>query len=338
MNERSVVELTFKTTHAASEIVAFWLQEAGALGVTIVDPEEIRADLARPDSLDYAGADFLDALPETVEIAAWFYHADDDLFVRDGSWLEAAAPLQRKSARHFIDGLKPRLTSLHASDPAAHGQDLGYVGMKIVRQEAWEHEWKRYVQPLFLGERLVVAPSWQENPDFKRDKVVVYLDPGMAFGSGSHETTAQCAALLERHVKPGDRVLDVGTGSGLLAIFAKKLGAATTVAIDVDPMAVRTAAENAAANEVAIDARTTTLDQVTGSFDVVVANIVFNVLVSLKEELARVTKRNGILLCSGILAERVDEFTQIFAEAGFDRVAVQEERDWAALTFRRYVS
>lgn len=341
MTETEVVALRFDTTHEAADILSFWLLEAGALGVSVVDPEEIRQDLARPDSLNYAGSDFLDSLPDAVELTAWFYRSGDRLLLqaeggRDNAMYPKQAPVTVLTD-DFVDDISARLADLHDRLPSDEDcASLGFISLDIVLPESWADNWKQYAVPLYIGRRTVVTPSWREADLLLNERdIIIRIDPGMAFGTGSHETTSQCLALLEGAITPGDRVIDVGTGSGLLAIAAKKLGAAHVLALDVDPVAVRTAAENAAANDVSIETRTGSLEPGTAEADVVVANIIFDVLVGLKHELSSAVRPGGRLIASGVLTNRAAAFIAEMTSAGFLLQTEQSDRDWAAFMFVR---
>ena len=150
-----------------------------------------------------------------------------------------------------------------------------------VEQEDWQNGWRKYYHPLEIGKRLAVVPSWQE---YDTDRVKLVLDPGLAFGTGGHETTSLCMEALDERVQGGERVLDIGTGSGILAIAALKLGAAVAEGVDIDPVAVRTAGENAALN--GVQDKLTVLvgdlsDKASGKYDIITANIVANAILSL---------------------------------------------------------
>ena len=177
MSDFEVVELTFHTTHDASEILAFWLHESGALGVTIVDPEEIRADLMRPDSLDYAGKDFLDSLPETVVLTAWFYKDGEDMLIREeaGSGMVYAekAPV-RMNALAFIASIGDRLQMLH-EESGEKDINLGFQSVLVVKPEDWEDNWKKYQKPLRIGERFVVVPTWYEGEVEDQDLLILFF-------------------------------------------------------------------------------------------------------------------------------------------------------------------
>ena len=150
-----------------------------------------------------------------------------------------------------------------------------------VEQEDWQNGWRKYYHPMEIGSRLAVVPSWQQ---YDTDRVKLILDPGLAFGTGGHETTSLCLEALDEQVRGGERVLDIGTGSGILAIAALKLGAASAEGVDIDPVAVRTAGENAALN--GVQDKLTVLvgdlsDKASGTYDIITANIVANAILSL---------------------------------------------------------
>ena len=175
--------------------------------------------------------------------------------------------------------------------------------------EDWLNNWKQYFQPSPVGEKLLIRPTWRKNYDPK-DRVVINLDPGLAFGTGTHETTRLCLEVLEKIVKEDTTVLDVGCGSGILGIASLLLGGKSTVGVDIDPMAVKTAKENAVLNNVedkftAIEGNFT--EKVSGKFDIVVANIVADAIIFLSQGVKTFMKEDSVYIMSGIIDTRVDE-------------------------------
>lgn len=175
--------------------------------------------------------------------------------------------------------------------------------------EDWLNNWKQYFQPSPVGEKLLIRPTWRKNYD-PDGRIVINLDPGLAFGTGTHETTRLCLEVLEKIVKEDTTVLDVGCGSGILGIASLLLGAKTAVGVDIDPMAVKTAKENAVLNNVedkftAIEGNFT--EKVSGKFDIVVANIVADAIIFLSQGVKSFMKEDSVYIMSGIIDTRVDE-------------------------------
>jgi ribosomal protein L11 methyltransferase len=198
----------------------------------------------------------------------------------------------------------------------------------------WRDSWKRYFGVQRVGRRLVIVPSW-EKYDAKRDDIVLRIDPGMAFGTGQHQTTAMCLAALEEVVTEGQSVLDLGCGSGILAIAAAKLGAQRVLAIDIDPQAVKAANENATANGVTIETRTGTLDAATERFDVIAANISGLTLERLAPLLFASLNGGGALIASGFLDEALSGLVAAFEAAGLQIERVIEDGQWRSVIARR---
>ena len=206
-----------------------------------------------------------------------------------------------------------------------------------VPDEDWGEGWKKDFRPLDVG-RVRVRPSWIDEPA-PAGKVEVVLDPGMAFGTGSHATTSLCLAALSDVLgaRPGASVLDVGTGSGLLAIAARKLGAGRVAANDNDPVAVRVARENAERNGASLELTVDPIERIPGTFDVVVANILANVLVELAPSLCEKVASGGVLLLSGILGPQEDEVRRAQVAQGLEPLPGGDRRDgeWSLLALRR---
>lgn len=200
-----------------------------------------------------------------------------------------------------------------------------------VNREDWQNAWKKYYHPMEIGRRLAVCPSWEE---YRTDRVVMRLDPGLAFGSGTHETTYLCLEALDRWIKGGERVLDVGTGSGILAIGAVLLGAECAEGVDIDPTAVKVAAENAQLNNVAdkFAVKVGDLAQTaSGKYDVVTANIVANAVMALSKDVPVFLKKGGIYITSGIIDTRKDEVVACLEGLGFEIIKIYEKNGWVCI-------
>ena len=204
-----------------------------------------------------------------------------------------------------------------------------------VEQEDWQNGWRKYYHPLEIGKRLAVVPSWQQ---YDTDRVKLILDPGLAFGTGGHETTSLCMEALDERVTSGERVLDIGTGSGILAIAALKLGAAVAEGVDIDPVAVRTAGENAALN--GVQDKLTVLvgdlsDKASGKYDIITANIVANAILSLAPAVPGLMAEGATFIASGIIDSRKDEVIAGLEKAGLAVVEVKEKRGWECIVCKK---
>lgn len=203
--------------------------------------------------------------------------------------------------------------------------------IEYVNQEDWETGWKAYYHPLDIGNRLAICPSWEK---YETTRTVLKLDPGMAFGTGTHETTNLCLEVLDRVVKKGQRILDVGTGSGILGIGAVLLGADEVDGVDIDPTAVKVAIENSHLNntEDKFSIKVGDLSETaTGTYDIVVANIVANAVIMLSQSVPQFLKKGGLYITSGIIAPRKDEVVQTLTQLGFEILQVHEKNNWVCI-------
>lgn len=308
-------EAIVHTTTVGSDVVSDWMVRLGAAGTEIVD----RADVPDPDQpgayWELYDPKMLDEMPTDVLVKGWF--------------------AQDEHTHDTLADLRARLATLSAEQT---GLDLGALTLEVVSvaDEDWAENWKQYYKPFRVGEKLVVKPTW-EGFAAKPGDLVVELDPGMAFGTGTHETTFMCLELLEKYLRPGMRVMDVGTGSGILAIAAARLGAAEVLAVDIDPDAVRVARENIAHNGVHGTARAVLGDLVNGEAmpcELAVANIVADAIRLLCGPLTRHLTPGGLFLCSGIIREREQDVRDAVAAAGYALVERMEKGEWVALCLK----
>jgi len=215
------------------------------------------------------------------------------------------------------------------------------VELDGVREEDWADSWKQYYKPIKTGKKIVIVPVW-ETYEKKEGEITVLMDPGMAFGTGTHETTRLCASLLEKYVKSGDRMLDVGCGSGILAICASKLGAAECFACDIDPVSIRVAKENTELNGTPnVTCRVSDLlsavPKAGGGYDVCCANIVADIIIRLAPDVGEYLSDDGVLIVSGIITERRDETVSALNEAGFEVIDDETENGWYCAALKRRV-
>lgn len=205
------------------------------------------------------------------------------------------------------------------------------IETNAVQQEDWENAWKQYYHTIEVGKQLAVVPSWEE---YSGPRTILKLDPGMAFGTGTHETTLLCLEALDERITGSERILDIGTGSGILAIAALLLGAAEVTGIDIDPMCVRISKENAALNNV--EERFVVIEgdlaaTAGGKFDIITANIVADAIMRLAPEVTSLLAEGGLFISSGIINEREDEVARAIADAGLYISSIRRNNGWTAI-------
>ena len=280
-----------------------------------------------------------DALHALTNAGAWIERAFSQHDPESAARIDAAAPAL---VRAYVPSRRANGVERDATAALARAGVAADVSTRAVDEEDWAESWKAYFDVERYGERLVVVPSWRAYDAAPAD-VVITLDPGMAFGTGQHETTRMCLEALERAVTPGARVLDVGCGSGILSIAAAKLGALEVLALDIDEDSVRVTRANAAINGVAGTIRAARgsggddwpFDSPQAGFDVAVANIVARVIVELAPALAGALAPGGRLIASGIIGEREAE-TRAALEASGARIAgVRAMGDWRCIEAER---
>ena len=234
---------------------------------------------------------------------------------------------QEKDALECVEFIKARL------DAEGIEYETSIVG---VNEEDWANNWKQYYHTQRIGKRIIVTPSWEEYTPAEGE-VQMRLDPGMAFGTGTHDTTRLCLELLEEVVTPETRILDVGTGSGILSVGGVLLGAPSALGVDIDPVAVKVANENAEINEVTDKTEFVCgdlTDKVHGKFEIVTANIVADVIIRLLSTVKNYLLKGGVLIVSGIIDTRADEVENACHEAGFVTEKRLEHGGWVAIKLR----
>ena len=246
---------------------------------------------------------------------------------------KAAVSVYVPSDRSYMDDLafirqRTAELSIHA--------EVELVG---VNEEDWANSWKQYYKPIKIGEKIVICPAWERYTPAEGE-IVIRMDPGMAFGTGTHETTRLVIRLLEKYTKEGQLMLDVGTGTGILAICASRLGADFCRAYDIDPTAVRVARENikdSGLTNVTCD-QSDLLKQVSledGQYDLVCANIVADIIIRMTPDVGQYMKDDAVLLASGIITERADEVIEVLESNGFKVIENLTENGWCALALKK---
>lgn len=207
-----------------------------------------------------------------------------------------------------------------------------------VAQDDWANNWKKYYKPIRVGKNIVIKPSW-ENYDKKPNDVIVELDPGMAFGTGTHETTRMCMAQLEKYITPDKNVLDVGCGSGILSITSLLLGANSATGVDLDPVAVDVAIENGERNAFKppkyVIKRGNLVDEINGEFDIAVANIIADIIIILCDDVRKFIKNDGVFICSGIIEDREQDVKDALIKTGYDIIDTIHEGEWVCIVTKK---
>lgn len=307
------VEITVSTSSLGADAVSNEMLRLGAAGTQILD----RADLPDPEkpvhNWELMDQSVIDNMPEDVQVKAWYQEDETPVILEK---LRSFLPTLRESCRFDLGTLD--------------------VSVQSVQDTDWNENWKKYYKPFRAGKHLVIKPSW-ENWDAQEGDLIIEMDPGMAFGTGTHETTALCVELIEDYYKGGS-LLDVGTGSGILALCAAKLGAENITAVDIDPDAVRVARENAERNGVSdkIDVREGDLIQgLDQHFDFAAANILAPIVKILLKPMYKHTTPGGMFICSGILKEQEEDVCAAITEAGYTLLEVRRRNDWVAMAARK---
>ncbi|MBQ1894588.1 MAG: 50S ribosomal protein L11 methyltransferase [Clostridiales bacterium] len=331
------VEIRIVTTEEASDAICEMLAQIGADGIAVSDPFEIRRIIEDPESLAYADDGYIDSLGSDVVVKAYFAEFDDGIRLgpKNEEYISEAGvgmiygnivntTMKTEDAMKLIED---KLADI--------GQFLdvgkGFDSWKYVKDEDWANNWKADYKAFRISDRVIICPSWLE-PDASDDDIVVMLDPGSAFGTGTHETTSMCAELLDKYIKPDTKLLDLGTGSGILAIIASKLGAGSVDAYDIDRLAVDVAIDNCAKNDCAsISCYTGELKDVKdGGYSIVVANIIADVIAAIASDVPARLAPDGLFICSGIINTKKDRVEKALTDAGFKIVEQREKNDWMA--------
>ena len=309
------MEVAVHTTTQGSDVVSMLLMQNGAAGTAIEDRFDV-PDPNKPHGYwELIDQSLIDSMPEDVLVKGWL-------------------PVNGRLS-DSLSALKEQLAALPALNPDIPLGKLSLDNTQVDEQD-WAECWKKFYKPFRAGRTLVVKPTWEPYEPQDGDRII-QMDPGMAFGAGTHETTGLCLSLLEEYIRPGMRVMDVGTGSGILAIGAALLDASDVLAIDIDPVAVKVARENVSQNGLENNIRVMEGDlvrDVQDTFDLCLANILADVICLLSVPLKTKIRPGGTFICSGIIRDREQDVLDALSAAGYTVLEKQNRGEWVAIVSR----
>lgn len=308
-------EVLIKVDAQAVEAVTDILYGQGAQGVAIDEPIDIEKLKADELYWDYIDEKLLEKDNEETKIMAYFSEEDTNL------------PEKIVTIREKIKNL------------TEFGLNIGSATVELsnVNQEEWESAWKQYFKPVHVTDKIVVKPEW-EDYESKEGELIIEIDPGMAFGTGTHETTSMCINQIEKNLKSGCRIIDIGCGSGILSMAAVLLGAERAIGVDLDPVAVRVANENITLNH--LENRIEILhgnltDVIKEKADIVVANIMADIILILLEDVRQFIKDDGLFISSGIILEKRELVEKKLLDKNFKIIEVETKGEWCAITAQK---
>ncbi|MDD2217776.1 MAG: 50S ribosomal protein L11 methyltransferase [Eubacteriales bacterium] len=310
-------EVKISTNKNGIELLSAGLIKIGIENLVINDPDDIADLLDKKNSYDWDYIDESVLELQTGETYLTIYLEDNE-----------------KGRASFSEILKT-IDSLHKYSRESK-IDLGSLeyNYKVVDDEDWKNNWKEYFKPTHITDRIVVKPTWEQYNKQLDEELVIELDPGQAFGTGTHETTSCCIRLLEKYITPGDKLLDVGSGSGILSIAGRLLGASEVLGVEIDPEAVRVGRENVEINglsdfiEIAQGDLTEGVDLCA---DIAVANLMADLVKILSRDISKHIKRDGVYISSGILTELENDVSSKLIECGFEIKEIIRDGEWCAI-------
>lgn len=315
-------EVNIYTTTEGIELLCSKLGDIGIKGFSIKDAEDFKEFLENKNG-------------------QWDYIDDDLMGLSEcETCITVYIPTNGQGAEMLI-AIKSMLAEMKAADTEGVYGRLE-AEMSNIREEDWANNWKQYFKPFKVGEKLVIKPSWEDYDD-SDGRIILEIDPASSFGTGKHHTTRLCLEVLEKYLNKGDKLLDMGCGSGILSIGAMLLGADSAVAVDIEENAAATAKENALKNNIPADKYRTYFgniltdeklaDEIDDKYDIIAANIVADVLIAMKDSFRRYLRSGGILIVSGIIEERMNEVIDVLISAGFKDPEPEVREGWAAVKF-----
>ena len=312
------IQITIYTTSEGIEAVSGRLLQLGIYGIEIVDEKDFKDFLEENKSIwDYVDDDLIKEKEGETCIKTYISATDPDT-------LSAIKTSMAKLKEYDQDGIFGRLE----------------ISLDDIKEEDWSNNWKKYFHTMEIGETLIVKPFWEESP--KTDKKVFEINPGLSFGTGSHHTTRLCLEDIENTVKTGDKVLDLGCGSGILSVVSLMYGAESAVAIDIDPNSMDTAYDNLMRNNLPKEKYSVIIGNILSDeelqekileekYDLILANIVADVIIAALPLVKKAIKSDGTFITSGIISDRAEEVMEAIKENGFDIISEKRSADWVEL-------
>lgn len=301
-------EVQIKTVSKNEALISNILYDVGAAGLVIEDPSDIVELEQFEVNWDLVDSNLIDLLEDEVKIKAYF---------PDDEYLDEIISNIRKQIRRssFIDDKEIDIT------------------LTLLDDRDWEESWKEHYKPFKIGPNILIKPSWDKR-EIEDGDILIELDPGMAFGTGTHETTWMCTEAIEKYIKKGDILYDIGCGSGILSIVGAKLGAESVVGVDLDPISVKTSRENIKINHVEnkVEIREgNLLEVVDEKADIIVSNIIAEVIADMSKDLKSYIKDDGLFIASGIILAKIPLVEDALKESGFEIVEIVKKNEWALI-------
>lgn len=301
-------EVQIKATNELEDVVSDILYDVGATGLAIEDPKDI-LDLVQSEvSWDFVDPSLTKLKVDEVIIKAYF--------------------AENEELDNIIQSIRERIR-----EHPMLSQEENQLTISSVDENDWAESWKKYYKPTKIGKNILIKPTWEET-EVDEDTVLIELDPGMAFGTGTHETTIMCAEALEKHVKPGDLVYDIGCGSGILSIVAAKLGAKKVLGVDLDPVCVRVSNENVKMNNVEdiVEVKMgDLLEVIEGKANIIVSNIIAEIIGDMTPDIKNYLKDDGVFIASGIIIDKISLVKNALLENDFIILDIVEKKEWACI-------
>lgn len=318
------IAMNIETSSAGIEALITSLMEVGITDVVVEDPRDFEELMDKKQSYDwdYVDDDLAASMSDVPKVTIYLEDTEEN-----------------RRQIHNVETIIENLKSAVTNGFYGPGADFGALQMEVTFDDdtEWKDKWKEYFKPARISDSIVVKPTWETYHNAEGYKVIE-IDPGMAFGTGTHETTSLCVKMLDKYQKESDKVLDVGCGSGILSIAAALLGAEDVLGVDIDPIAVEVAKENLELNRVDHVARAQYGDLTKGvdyKANVVVANLMADLVMMLANDVAKHMEPNGYFISSGILVEKEAVVANHLKEQGFEIIEIKEDGLWCAIVASR---